>query len=303
MTKVDGAERLRWVFSHHYLVYLACLALFMMLGSVTSSIAVNSADSSIDVSRSAAPSFLGYDRNVYPGDAALVHLRQTFSFTGYWLNAPPSAKTDTWLGNRALLRERGFGFLVLFNGRLDAELNTGDPGALGRSDARTATSAARREGFPTGTILFLDQEEGGRLLAEQRVYLYAWADGLIGGGYRAGVYCSGISAEKENGDPIVTAEDIRNNSGHRDITFWVYNDYVPPSPGCVFPKHPLPPSRSGLRFASVWQFAQSPGRGRASQQFGYDRDGNCYAPGFAGRQRIHVDIDSATSTDPSHGRG
>jgi hypothetical protein len=295
---------LRWAFSYHYLNlnYLARFALFMILTGVPLSLAANSADSPNHLSRSAAPTFLGYDRNAYPGDAALDQLRRTFSFTGYWLNTPPSARTDTWLGKRGLLRERGFGFLVLFNGRLDAELSTGDPGALGRSDARTASAAARREGFPTGTILFLDQEEGGRLLAEQRVYLYAWADGLAGGGYRAGIYCSGISAEKENGDPIVTADDIRNNSGQRDITFWVYNDYMPPSPGCVFPHHPLPPSRSGLRFAAVWQFAQSPGRGRASRRFGYDDDGNCYAPGFTGRQRIHVDVDSATSPDPSHGR-
>jgi hypothetical protein len=33
--------------------------------------------------------YLGFDRNDYPGDANLHVLRQTFSFTGYWLNNPP----------------------------------------------------------------------------------------------------------------------------------------------------------------------------------------------------------------------
>jgi len=35
--------------------------------------------------------YLGFDRNQYPGDANLKALRQTFSYTGYWLNNPPGA--------------------------------------------------------------------------------------------------------------------------------------------------------------------------------------------------------------------
>jgi hypothetical protein len=32
-----------------------------------------------------AQNYLGFDRNDYPGDANLQSLRQTFSYTGYWL--------------------------------------------------------------------------------------------------------------------------------------------------------------------------------------------------------------------------
>src|SRR6202030_2023987 len=32
--------------------------------------------------------YLGFDRNLYPGDAAFPTLRQTFAFTSYWLNTP-----------------------------------------------------------------------------------------------------------------------------------------------------------------------------------------------------------------------
>src|SRR5215467_11650845 len=65
-----------------------------------------------------AASYLGFDRNDYPGDDILKALRKTFSYAGYWLNNPPNAKTNTWTGKRSKLQSADFGFLVLFNGRL-----------------------------------------------------------------------------------------------------------------------------------------------------------------------------------------
>jgi len=59
-------------------------------------------------------------------------------------------KATTWTGKRAVLRERGFGFIVLWNGRLDKELKGKDAASLGRSDAAVAVAAAEREGFPQG---------------------------------------------------------------------------------------------------------------------------------------------------------
>ena len=46
-------------------------------------------------------SYLGFDANDYPGDAALSSMRHTFSFAGYWLNNPPGANSNDWLGKRA----------------------------------------------------------------------------------------------------------------------------------------------------------------------------------------------------------
>ena len=69
-------------------------------------------------------SYLGFDRNTYPGDANLKALHQTFSYTGYWLNNPPGERTNTWAGHRAAVESAGFGFLVLFNGRLYGELKS-----------------------------------------------------------------------------------------------------------------------------------------------------------------------------------
>src|SRR5579864_7153457 len=80
----------------------------------------------------AVTSFLGFDRNNYPGDQNLKVLRQTFAYTGFWLNLPPSATINTWSGKRPTLQSAGFGFLVLFNGRLFNELKSvSNAGKLG----------------------------------------------------------------------------------------------------------------------------------------------------------------------------
>ncbi|MFZ3263450.1 MAG: glycoside hydrolase domain-containing protein, partial [Terriglobales bacterium] len=249
-------------------------------------------------------SYLGFDRNEYPGDQNLKELRATFSYSSYWLNNPPGTKVNTWLGKRSKLEAAGFGFAVLFNGRLYRELGSeARASMLGKRDGQAAAAAAEREGFPAQTIIFLDQEEGGRLLAAQKAYLFAWVEGISQTEFRAGVYCSGIAAQEKRGVSIITAEDIRQNVLDRHITYWVSNDGCPPSPGCVANGRPARPSASGIEFAEVWQFAQSPRREDvAATCRGYNSDGNCYAPNSDALEQLHLDLNTATSADPSHGR-
>ncbi len=273
--------------------------------------------------------YLGFDRNDYPGDANLNALRKTFSYAGYWLNNPPGEKSNSWAGHRPAVESAGFGFLVLFNGRLYAEMKSVDNAVrLGKSDAANAVAAARREGFPEATIIFLDQEQGGRMLPEQKAYIYSWVDAVTAAGFRAGVYCSGIPA-KDDGN-VITAEDIREHAtdsvpdsadaratpdsagknthpaqgrSARQIVFWAINDACPPAPGCTFPGHAPSPAKSGIFFAEVWQFAQSPRRKDvAARCTNYNRNGSCYPPGVPQSENLYVDVDSATSADPSRGR-
>lgn len=258
-------------------------------------------------SASSAPSYLGFDRNAYPGDANLKALHQTFSYTGYWLNHPPGERTNNWTGHRAAVESAGFGFLVLFNGRVYSEFKPAELKSvaratkLGNSDAQAATAAAHREGFPAHTIIFLDQEQGGRMLPEQRAYIHAWVDAVTAAGFRAGIYCSGVPANDDG--KVVTAEDIRANAAGRDITYWVTNDACPPAPGCAFPARPPSPAQSGVQFGEVWQFAQSPQRKDvAAHCSNYSRDGECYPPGIPAAQQLHIDVNTATSPDPSNGR-
>jgi hypothetical protein len=247
--------------------------------------------------------YLGFDRNDYPSDSSLKLLSGKFSFTGFWLNNPPGASRNSWMGKRRVVQELGFGFLVIFNGRTFAQIKAAaDATKLGASDGAIAVSSARHEGFPAKTIIFLDQEEGGRLLPEQRAYLHAWADGVQSGGFRVGAYCSGIAFKEGPGATVSTAEDIRQNAGGRQLVYWVTKDSCPPSPGCVLSSKPPNPAASGVSFADVWQFAQSPRRAEfASGCPNYNNDGNCYPPGGEA-EHLHVDLDAAMSVDPSQGR-
>jgi len=255
-------------------------------------------------SRALAGAYLGFDLNTYPGDAALPILHKTFSFAGYWLSPPPGAKRNTWVGKRHLLQLQKFGFLLLYRGPQSGELKSSSPaGNRATADAANAAATAKGEGFPSHAIIFLDIEEGGRLPAKYHVYLRAWVDALARAGYRAGVYCSGMPVNEGNGVTIITSDDIRNNLGKRDLTYFVYDDACPPAPGCVVPHNPPSPSASGIPYAAVWQFAQSPRRKEFTARCAatYHVDGNCYTPGDI-KHVWFLDLDSATTPDPSSGR-
>jgi hypothetical protein len=259
-------------------------------------------------------SFVGFDRNTYPGDARLAELHKYFAFAGYWLNNPPGAQQNTWVGHRAAMVRAGFGFAVLFNGRLDAEIRHAKvtPDALGRQDARDAIVAAQREGFPAGTIVFLDQEEGGRLLPEQSAYFFGFTETIAGSPYRAGSYLSGQPSDDGPGTNgkrilITTAQDVRETVAAKHlhpVALWVAQDACPPAPGCTVEASAVEHLRardSGTLDAAVWQYAQSPQRPELTRACAatYAKDGNCYA---GVTEDLYLDLNVAGSGDPSHGR-
>lgn len=245
--------------------------------------------------------YLGFDLNLYPGDEALPILRKTFTFGSFWLGPPPGERTSNWTGKRKVMEAQGFGLVVLYNGPLTKELKSLQLAEeTGGSEALRAADLLQREGFPQGTIVFLDIEDGGRLSANYHAFLNHWFAALTKAGYRAGVYCSGMPAPDGPGAVITTAQDIQSHSPDLKIHFWVFNDRCPPSPGCVFPKDPPAPGSSGVADASVWQFAQSPRRKEftASCPAGYHADGNCYAPSDSNHRWI-LDVNVANSPNPS----
>lgn len=245
-------------------------------------------------------SYLGFDQNLYPGDAALPALHRTFAFTGYWLNAPPGMDHSEWSGKRTALARAGFGFMLLFNGRLYRDLRHKDAAALGKQDATEAAQLAREQGFPAHSLLFLDMEEGGRMLPEQLAYIGAWLKGVRENGFRAGVYCSGIAVPDGPGHTISTARDLDDH--FPGTALWIANDATPPSPGCV--AQAISPTESGFRTAFVWQFAQSPERRQytGASADTYSADGNCYAPELPHSLRTALDLDTSNSPDPSGAR-
>jgi hypothetical protein len=248
-----------------------------------------------------ANSYLGFDMNMYPGDGALPLLKQTFSFASYWLSAPPGEKINSWAGKRKTLQQHGFGFIVLFNARASREMkNTQNAHEKGSQDGKLAATLAKQEGFPAGTVIFLDVEEGGRLSEAYQGYVQTWFENLAANGFRPGVYCSGVPVDEGTSVHITTAQDIQAHARANKIVFWVFNDTCPPSPGCTFPKPPPSPSASGTDFAAVWQYAQSPIRKERTTHCSatYAPDGNCYAPGDQAHKWF-LDANVASTPDPS----
>jgi hypothetical protein len=249
-------------------------------------------------------SYLGFDLNEYPGDEALPALRKTFSFTGYWLSPPPGEKHNHWSGKRSLLQSQGFGFVVLFNGPESRHLKSPvDAKQKGTADGEQASKLARQEGFPTGTIIFLDIEEGGRLPAAYHNYLHAWIEALLRSRFRGGAYCSGIAINDGDGKTITTVKDIQEHLVGAKLTFWVFNDVCPPSPGCVSLQSSPPVAQGGFPEAAVWQFAQSPRRKERTAMCAttYNSDGNCYAPADVAH-KWWLDLNVANSPNPSAAR-
>lgn len=265
------------------------------------------------VKPSARHSYIGFDRNDYPGDQNLAVLRKSFRFAGYWLNNPPGAQHNTWNGKRTLIKSYGFGFLVLFNGRLYDELKGKDAASIGTADGKAAVAAAAHEGFARGTLIFLDQEEGGRLLPEQSAYLFAWVDAVRAAGWRAGIYCSGIEVPDGAGT-ISTARDITEKERARaartsaqstalPLQLWIANDQCPPSPGCTLEHRPMTTAVPAELAAStlVWQYALSPRRAQFTSgcPANYAADNRCYAPGLPKGPDSFIDLDLSSSPDPS----
>src|SRR5580698_6699864 len=160
-------------------------------GSANAAGGVVSAESSRGAATPEKGPFLGFDRNIYPGDDALPILRKTFAYAGFWVGPPPGEKINTWKGKRGLMKSLGYGFAVLYRARPLNEVKK-DAAAKQKAviDAKAAAEGAKSEGFAPNTVIFLDIEDGGRLPPTFHTYLRAWADELSRAGYRPGVYCS-----------------------------------------------------------------------------------------------------------------
>jgi hypothetical protein len=280
-------------------------ALFVLATSLCAQ--QNHAPTAAATSYGASGSYIGFDNNDYPGDEALPVLQRHFAFAGYWLNNPPGENHNSWQGKRDVLLRNGFGFIVLANGRLEVEIKkakrTGvTPASFGTRDAAEAVAAAEREHFPAHTIIFLDQEEGGRLTADQSAYFLAWTEGVAHSGYLPGAYASGQPVGDGPGKTITTIQDIREQVAAKhlhEIVMWVYQDACPPANGCTLQPPPL--SASGTPDVMAWQYAQSPRRKEitAACATTYAPDGNCYAPELP---KFTLDLSVSSSPDPSHGR-
>ncbi|WKB55635.1 glycoside hydrolase domain-containing protein [Eleftheria terrae] len=135
----------------------------------------------------------GFDTGAFPGMRALAWLKAETSLVwcGYYLAPAPSHSDTSWGGQRAALVEQGWGLAPVYLGQQTAGPGSRNAtGPQGRSDGAQAAVLARREGFPTGSTLYLDWEDGSSPGPDALAYIRTWMAGLVAAGYAPGLYCS-----------------------------------------------------------------------------------------------------------------
>jgi hypothetical protein len=210
--------------------------------------------------------YAGFDRADCPDLAIMARLWEETNLVwcGFYLRAP-SQSAMTWRGKRASLVALGFGLAPIFVGQ-----QVTGPGsyivtpAQGTLDGRQACADMVAEGFPAGSWIYLDLENGPPFGATQSGYVQAWAASVEGGGFRAGVYCSFLFAGRISA--ILPGARV-----------WVYHvASVAPHPvaGAAFPAPD--PAASGFRGAAIWQH-QDEARLTAYGDLACDLDASLFA--------------------------
>lgn len=213
----------------------------------------------------------GFDASGYPNDEVMAELKRStnFEWCGFYLAPAPSHPDAGWMTKRALLLTQGWGLAPIFVGQ-----QTTGPGSRvvtatrGTEDGTSAVQLMLHAGFPSGSFVYLDLENGPPFGTAQQGYVGAWVDAVIAAGFSAGVYCSFLFAgavAKLRPQARIWAFHVRTVAAHAVAG----SSY--PTPG---------PSTSGFSGASIWQHDDS-------------------AEILVGGKRLLVDLDSAAMADPS----
>jgi hypothetical protein len=233
----------------------------------------------------------GFDTRDYPGDEVMRSWfgSSPYRWVGYYLPAPCYTGT-TWSGRRTSLREIGWGFAVLFVGEQDWRAMPGAPADTGAVDnprcssahltaeqgsahADAAAAAALADGFPEGTVIFLDVERVERVSDELSTYVRSWVARMLAAGrYTPGLYAHDINVEALY--PAVADEFVQQRRPDRP-PLWVAR-------AAGFDLRAAP-GESGYGAALIWQ-----GILNTREQWS--------------GARLNIDVNVAASADPSGGR-
>lgn len=212
--------------------------------------------------------YLGFDTHGYPGDKKMRAWKNApnapYAWVGYYLPGAPCHKDKSWSGKRDTLVAMGWGLAVVYVGQqtwnrtpktltpaqaasfkrkgvsCNADLLSADRGAMEGIDAIAKTEA---EGFPRGSVIFLDLERSERWPARMRDYYKAWvATVLKDGRFRPGVYVHSHNAQDVYDDvkAIFQAAGVTE-----EPRFWIASarDFTPDKA----------PQEVGHDFAGMWQ--------------------------------------------------
>jgi hypothetical protein len=205
---------------------------------------------------------LGFDTHSYPGDRAMRAWRSTYEWVGFYLPAP-CHKNASWSGTRERLASMNYGVAVIYVGQQTwSEAKSLTPaqraaarakgatclpelvsGPRGRAEAEDAVARTVAEGFPQGTVIYLDLERMQVVPQRMRDYYREWtARVLADGRFRPGVYVHAHNAQ------VLHDDLVRVYAGAgvvEEPTLWVAS-------GRNFSRDKLP-ADVGHHFAHVWQ--------------------------------------------------
>jgi hypothetical protein len=233
----------------------------------------------------------GFDTRDYPGDETMRAWfdASPYRWVGYYLPAPCYTGT-TWTGRRDTLRTIGWGFAVLFVGEQDwramAAAGPDSPAEegprcssahltadQGRAHADAAAAAAGADGFPAGTVIFLDVERVESVSVELSTYLRSWVSGMLEEGrYTPGLYAHDINIEELY---AIVADEFGRRGRPERPPLWVART-------ADFDVRAAP-RESGYAAALIWQGILNT------------------REAWSGR-RLNIDVNVSTSADPSGGR-
>jgi hypothetical protein len=210
--------------------------------------------------------YVGFDTHTYPGTATMKTWKNTpgspYSWVGYYLPSP-CHDDKSWVGKRDTLVAMGWGVAVVYVGeqtwgkkpraltpaQADAQRAKSDcsadlvSAAEGTRNADDATAKTKAEGFPAGSVVFLDIERMENIPDAMRDYYKAWTQRMLADS----VYVPGYYAHEHNAQQI--HDDVLplfQAAGRKDEPrFWIAG-------GKGFDTGRAPQD-VGYAFAGMWQ--------------------------------------------------
>lgn len=137
--------------------------------------------------------FAGFDVSGYPGDSVVdwLHAHTNLKWCGFYLAPAPSHGNTGWMSKRSRLASAGWGIAPIYVGQQTIPPGSRhSSGPQGKLDGADAAALATGAGFPTGSCIFLDLENGKPFPAAQKAYVAAWCDEVSHRGFAPGGYCS-----------------------------------------------------------------------------------------------------------------
>jgi hypothetical protein len=223
-----------------------------------------------------APSYPGFDTWRYPGDDVMSAWRgaSPYQWVGYYLESP-CHRSASWMGRRETLGRMGWGIALLyvgqqtFDGQQPAEITESTVCSSllltterGRLDGADAANKAAREGFPRGSIVYLDVERMERIPPGMVDYFQAWLRTVLADGR----YTPGVYAHRANAAALYAlAQRVFLDAGRTEnVSFWVAGGQ-----GFALDR---PPQAVGLPFAEIWQGVLDTDRTWAGRRLNIDEN-------------------------------